>query len=166
MKRVYLLLVCLCLLALAVMPAQAFTAKSLTVTLAPNGDARINMQYELSFLEESAVFFRMADPAAEVKKAFDSNTNRPVTVNSVTSSSADIVVPSFAGVTQKNGAMTMTSPSISFARAQEILKNYWFAPLISADFAPRLTTVAFPDGYQATFNNTITIPSVTHTLSI
>jgi len=166
MKRVYLLLVCLCLLAFAVMPAQAFTAKSLTVTLAPNGDARINMQYDLSFLEQSAVFFRMADPAAEVKKAFDSNTNRPVTVNSVTSSSADIVVPSFAGVTRINGAMTMTSPSISFARAQEILKNYWFAPLISADFAPQVTTVAFPDGYQATFNNAITIPSVTHTLSV
>jgi len=165
MKRVYLLLACLCLLAFAVVPAQAFTAKSLTVTLAPNGDARITMQYDLSVVEQGAVFFRIADPAAELKKAFDSNTKRQVTVNSVTSSSADMVVPSYARITQNNGVTTMTSPAISFARAQEVLKNYWFAPLVSANFAPKVTTITFPDGYQATFNNALSIPAVPHTLS-
>jgi hypothetical protein len=166
MKRVYLIIGCLCLLAFAVMPAQAFTAKTLTVTLAPNGDAQITMQYDLSFLEQSAVFFRMADPATELKKAFDSNTNREVTVNSVTSSSADFVVPSYARVTQKDGTMTMTSPEISFSRAQEVLKRYWFAPLISANFAPQQTIIIFPDGYQETFSNALTMPSITHTMNV
>jgi hypothetical protein len=164
MKRVYLIIGCLCLLALTVMPAQAFTAKTLTVTLAPNGDAQINMQYDLSFLEQSAVFFRVADPAAELKKAFDTNSNRQVTVNSVTSSSADIAVPSYATVSQSGGATTMTSPAISFSRAQEVLKSYWFAPLVSANFAPQVTTVVFPDGYKATFNNALSIPAVPHTI--
>nr|WP_319375315.1 hypothetical protein [uncultured Methanoregula sp.] len=166
MKRVYLIIGCLCLLAFSVMPAQAFTAKTLTVALAPNGDAHITMQYDLNFLEQSAVFFRMADPANELKKAFDSNTNRQVTVNSVTSSSADFVVPSYAQVTQGNGTTTMTSPEISFARAQEVLKKYWFAPLISANFAPQVTTITFPDGYQETFTNSITMPSITHTMNV
>ncbi|MFA4878075.1 MAG: hypothetical protein WC586_11750 [Methanoregula sp.] len=166
MKRVYLIFGCLCLLALAVMPAQAFTAKSLSVTLAPNGDAQINMQYDLSWLEQSAVFLRMADPAAELKKAFDSNTGSQVTVNSVTSTSADIVVPSYAGVSQVNGATTLTTPAISFLRAQEVLKKYWFAPLISANFAPQVTTITFPDGYQETFINSLSMPPVTHTMSV
>lgn len=165
MKRVYLILVCLCLLALAVMPAQAFTSRSLAVTLAPNGDARITMQYDLSFLEQSAVFFKMADPAAELKKAFDTNSNRQVTVNSVTTSSADIVVPSYAMVSQNNGVTSMTTPAISFARVQEVLKTYWFAPLVSANFAPKVTTVTFPDGYQATFNNALSVPAVSHELA-
>lgn len=165
MKRVYLLLACLCLLAFAVMPAQAFTARSLAVTLDPNGDARITMQYDLSFLEQSAVFFKMADPSAELKKAFDTNSNRQVTVNSVTSSAADIVVPSYATVSQNNGVTTMTSPAISFARAQEVLKSYWFAPLVSANFAPKVTTITFPDGYQATFNNALSVPAVPHDLA-
>nr|WP_321351946.1 hypothetical protein [uncultured Methanoregula sp.] len=166
MKRVYLIIGCLCLLAFSVMPAQAFTAKTLNVALAPNGDAQITMQYDLNFLEQSAVFFRMADPATELKKAFDSNTNRQVTVNSVTSSSADFIVPSYAQVIQGNGTTTMTSPEISFARAQEVLKKYWFAPLISANFAPQVTTITFPDGYQETFANSLTMPSITHTMNV
>jgi hypothetical protein len=166
MKRVYLLLASLCILAFIVMPAQAITVKSLTVALAPNGDAKINMQYDLSFLEQSAVFFRMADPAAELKKAFDANADRPVTVNSVTSSSADITVPSFATVSKNNGVTTLASPGISFTRAQEILKSYWFAPLISANLAPQVTTITFPDGYQATYNNALSVPSVIHAIRV
>jgi hypothetical protein len=59
----------------------------------------------------------------------------------------------------------MTTPQISFARAQEILQRYWFAPLISADFAPRVTTITFPDGYQATFNDVLSIPAVSHEIA-
>ena len=66
MKRMYFGIIALCLLAAAVMPVQAFTAKSLTITLSPEGDARVDMHYELSFLEETAVFLRVADPAAEL----------------------------------------------------------------------------------------------------
>ena len=44
MKFSYLLIGCILIVFLAVMPAQAFTAKTLTVTLNGNGDAQADMQ--------------------------------------------------------------------------------------------------------------------------
>jgi hypothetical protein len=55
MNKVLTVLISLCILFLLVVPAQAFTAKSLTITLAPNGDAEMNMQYELSFRAGSRI---------------------------------------------------------------------------------------------------------------
>jgi hypothetical protein len=160
MKQTYLILTCLALCALAVMPAQAFVAKSLTITLAPDGDAQIDMQYELSFLEQSAVFLRIADPAAELKKAFDSRSDQPVTVTKATSSSATVIVPSFATVHQGKGKYTIVTPVVSFAKAQDVMNSYWFASLINPDFSPAVSTVIFPDGYRATFNDVLTLPPI------
>jgi hypothetical protein len=92
MNKVFTVLISLCILTLLVVTAEAFTAKSLTITLAPNGDAEMNMQYELSFFEQGAVFFQIADPSRELKKAFDSNSPEPVTVLEATPSSAIILV--------------------------------------------------------------------------
>ena len=73
MNKFSFALVTLCILAAAIFPVQAYTAKSLTITLAPDGDAELNMQYDLSFIEQSAVFFKIADPADELKNAFDTH---------------------------------------------------------------------------------------------
>ncbi|PKL70243.1 MAG: hypothetical protein CVV30_02465 [Methanomicrobiales archaeon HGW-Methanomicrobiales-1] len=162
MKKFYLIIGCLCILAFSVMPAQAFTMKSLTITLAPDGNAEIDMQYDLSLIEQSAVFFRITDPAAELKKAFETKADQPVTVTKATSSSAVVIVPAFASVTTKNNQTWMKTPSLSFERAQKILNSYWFAPLISPDFSPATTTVIFPDGSRETWHNLISIPSVSH----
>jgi hypothetical protein len=160
MKQTTLILMCLAVCILAVMPAQAFVAKSLTITLAPDGDAQIDMHYELSFLEQSAVFLRIADPAAELKKAFDSHADKPVTVTKATSSSATVIVPSFATVHQGKGKYTIVTPVVTFARAQEVMSHYWFASLINPDFSPAVSTVIFPDGYQATFDDVISLPPI------
>lgn len=151
---------CLVICACAVMPAQAFVAKSLTITLAPDGDAQIDMQYELTFLEQSAVFLRIADPAAELKKAFDSRSDQPVTVTKATSSAATVIVPSFAAVHPGKGKYTLVTPVVFFARAQEVMSSYWFAPLVSPDFSPGFSTVVFPDGYRATFYDVISLPPI------
>src|SRR5512136_411303 len=98
MKKLYILIGSLCLLAIAAMPVQAFTVKSLTMNIAPNGDAQFDIRYDLTLFEEGAIFFRIADPAAELKKAFDTNSQKPVTVTRATGSSAQIIVPSFASV--------------------------------------------------------------------
>ena len=45
-------------------------------------------------------FFQIADPAQELKKAFDTHSPEPVTVPEVTSSSAVILVPGFATVSE------------------------------------------------------------------
>lgn len=162
MKKFYLIIACLCVFAFTVLPAQAFTANSLTITLGENGDARADMQYSLSFIEQAAVFAHIADPSAQLEGALRDNFNKPVTVIHADSSSAEVIIPSFATIAASPGQTTMTNPSLSFARAEGIVKQYWFAPLISADFSPTVTTIIFPDGYQVTYNDLLTIPSTSH----
>jgi hypothetical protein len=166
MKTVCILIGGLCLLAFAVMPVQAFTVKSLTMNIAPNGDAQVDIHYDLTLFEETAIFFRIADPAAELKKAFDTNSKKPVTVTQATGSSARVIIPSFASVVTDDNGTTMVTPSVSFERAQKVLNQYWFAPFISPDFSPDITTIIFPDGYRARFDNLLIIPSVPHQLGM
>jgi len=165
MKFRYLALGVLCVVCLAVMPAQAFTAKTLTITLDQNGNAQADMQYDLSLAEQAAIFFHAADPAKLLQNALQENLNRPVMVQKADLSSADVSIGSFATVTTNAGTTTMTTPSFSFAAAQNAVKNQWYAPLISADFAPQTTIITFPDGYQSTYSSQISIPSVTHQIA-
>jgi hypothetical protein len=164
MKKIYLLIGFLCLFAFAVMPAQAFTAKTLYITLNGNGDAQMDMQYDLSFAEQVAIFVHAVNPMSELQNVLQENFNGPITVVRADTSSAEVDIPSFATVTQSGGATTMTTPALSFAQAQQIMQQYWFASLISPDLTPQVTTITFPDGYQATYNNQISLPSVSHTL--
>jgi hypothetical protein len=165
MKKIYPVLISLCILALAVIPAQAYTAKSLAITVAPDGNAELDMQYDLSPLEQTAVFLQLADPAGELRKAFDRHSTEPVTVSEATGSSAIVHIPAFADVNNRAGAVTMVTPALSFSRAQEVMDGYWFAPLLSPDFSPSITTVTFPDGYRATYYDVPAVPSITHRLS-
>jgi hypothetical protein len=164
MKKVNAVFLSFCILALAVMPVQAFTAKSLTITLAPDGDAELTMNYDLSFIEQSAVFFKIADPAAELKNAFDTHSSEPVTVTEATSSSAVVQIPSFADISEEGTKTTMVTPGLSFERAQQVIEGYWFAPLVSPDFSPGVTTVIFPDGHKNIYYDVLTVPSVSYTL--
>jgi hypothetical protein len=165
MKPILIAITGLLLMACAVMPASAFTMKSLSITVAGNGDARVDMNYDLSFVETSAVFLRLADPAAQLESAFDAGRSQPVTVTQATGSSAHVVIPSFASVTTTGGKTTVTTPSLSFEHAQSVLNSYWFAPLVSPDFSPAVTTVTFPDGSTETWYDQISIPSVHHQVS-
>jgi hypothetical protein len=165
MKKLILLATGFCLMALLVMPAQAFTMNSLSINLDQTGEAQIDMHYDLTFLEQTAVFFRIADPAGELQSAFDSGSSGQTIVTSATSSSAEVIVPSFSSITTAGGKTVITTPKISFERADRVLKNYWFAPLVTADFSPSVTTITFPDGHNEYFYDQIAIPSVTHTMS-
>ena len=119
-----LLIGCICLLAFAVMPAQAFTAKALTISLDTNGNAQVDFQYDLSFTEQAAIFFNIANPSAELATALENNLNRQVTVVKTDSSSAEVIIPSFATISQSSGAETMTTPAFSFANAQNAIRQY------------------------------------------
>ncbi len=68
MNKVHSVLVSLCILALAITPVQEYTAKSLAITVAPDGKAQVGMQYDLSLLEQTAVFLRIADPAGSSRR--------------------------------------------------------------------------------------------------
>jgi hypothetical protein len=162
MKAICTLIACACLLGLAVMPAQALTARTLTVNLDTSGNAQIDFQYDLTFAEQAAIFFNIANPAQELSNALESNLNEPVTVTKADSSSADVTIPGFASTSLDNGTETITSPSFSFVNAQNQVRQQWWAGINSVDMTPGMTTITFPDGYQSVYYNQISIPSVTH----
>jgi len=164
MKRSFLILGGLLIVLFAAMPAQAFTAKTLIVTLNGNGDAQADMHYDLSFVEQAAILIHAANPAVSLQNALSENLGRQVTVVSADTSSADVIIPSFASVTQSGTTTTISTPAFSFANAQQEVQNEWYAFLISPNFAPQTTTIVFPDGYEATYNNQMSIPSVSHTI--
>jgi hypothetical protein len=147
-------------------PVQAFTAKNLDVAVQGGGDAIITFDYELSWFENIAVFMHIADPAVELKKALESNFNKPVEVIRADGGESQFSVQGFASAKEQDGAVTMKTPALSFVEAEKILNQYWFAPLISPDFSPEVTRVRFPDGYVEEFDNQISIPAVTHTLQV
>ena len=165
MRKLYLLIGCLCLMAFAVMPAQAFTAKTLTITLSQTGDAKADMQYELSWAEQAAVFFRIANPASELEKGLESELNKQVTVTSVTTSSAEVLIPSFAYVSKSGDSGSLVTPAFSFSKVQQAVNRYWFAKYLSPNFTPETTTIVFPDGYRASYKNRTNIPTVAHRLT-
>jgi len=151
-------------LLICTIPAQAFTADSLSIDVQNNGDATIDFEYTLSIPEKIAVFLKIADPNEELKKALESNFHLPVAVESVSDSSAQFSVSRFASRSEKNGSNLLQTPAISFTMAEKVLKNYWFAPLVKPDFSPGITTITYPDGYTEQFEEQISIPKTSHIL--
>jgi hypothetical protein len=149
---------------LAVSPGQAFVAKELQVTLDDQGNAEIQFDYSLSFLENVAIFLRIADPGRELKSALESNLHKTVDIESVGNSQARFRVEQFATLREEDGKVVMKTPGLSFASAEQALKSYWFAPLVNPDFSPDLTVVSFPDGYQAVFYDSTGIPPLSREL--
>ncbi|MDP3564953.1 MAG: hypothetical protein Q8R70_10745, partial [Methanoregula sp.] len=104
-------------------PVQAFTARSLDIVVQPNSDATIIFDYDLSWFENAAVFMRITDPALELKKALESNYHKPVTVTVADNGHAQFVVQGFAARKESDGAITMTTPAVSFVAAEKVLNQ-------------------------------------------
>ena len=162
MKTISCLVAVLACLAVFTLPAAAMTSETLDISIGEDGNADIRFTYSLNWIEYISVYLRMVDPAQELKKALESNFHKPVQVIGVDSGSVDLSVDSFASVTSKDGKTTVRTPSLSFADGERILKTYWFAPLISVDLSPAVTTLRFPDGSKATFTDALEIPSQVH----
>ncbi|MBP1928069.1 preprotein translocase subunit SecF [Methanolinea mesophila] len=149
---------------LLVAPGQAFVARELTISLDDQGDAEIQFDYSLSFLENVAIFLRIADPGKELKSALESNLHKNVEIQNVGNTRAEFTVEQFATVREENGEVIMNTPGLSFASAEQALNGYWFAPLVRPDFSPDRTIVRFPDGYQEVFYDSTGIPPLSRAL--
>ncbi len=145
-------------------PAGAMTADTLIIRLADDGRADITFTYSLSWYEHFAVYLRMVNPAKELKSALERNFRKPVDVTSIDSGRVDLSIEEFATIKTLQGQRVLYTPEISFLEAKKILENYWFAPLVSADFSPSVTTLRFPDGQAATFHDALIIPPQSHLL--
>ena len=163
-RRLLYLLLGIGILFLLACPAQAFTAKTLDISVQDNGDAIITFDYSLSWYENVAVFTHIADPTTELKSAIENNFNAQVDVLGAGTNEARVLVHGFASRSAQGNSVTLTTPALSFQDAERVLKQYWFAPLISVDFSPDVTTVDFPDGFVQTYYNQISIPGVSHTM--
>jgi hypothetical protein len=161
----FFLLAGILLAAALILPAGAFTAKDLTVTVLKSGDARVDFRYELNWLEQFAVFARIADPGAELKSALEKNSGKTVEILRTDTTGTSFVINQFATVAPTEQGTRYTTPALSFQEAQRVLNEYWFAPLISPDFSPEVTTIVFPDGQQEVFDNALNIPSVGKTVA-
>jgi len=164
MKKLVLLVV-LVMLAVATVPAQAFTADTLDITVQENGDAAITFTYQLNWFEYVVIFLRIADPAAQLQKMLQADLGRSVVVNSVSPGMISLDVQGFATLQENEPGTTYTTPALSFTAAERYLKQQWFSGMVSADFSPSVSTIRFPDGYYQQFYNQDYIPAVTHTVS-
>ena len=124
MKKYLRIVLPVLVLALLFSPVHAFTADSLDIHVQPDGGARITFDYTLNWIEYAAVFTRIADPATELRQAIGNNFNSQVTIAGVTDRETQLDVQRFASVQQAaDGTTTYTTPAISFASAEKVLKQ-------------------------------------------
>lgn len=159
-----ILVASLLILAIMVVPAAAFSAEELRITLDEDGNADVAFNYTLSWVEKIAVFFKIAEPEQELKSALEEASGAPVTVTSAESNAAAFSVAGFAKINDTDGGSVYSTPALNFTSAQAMLDHYWFAPLVQADFSPNQTVVRFPDGYEETFSDQSAIPALSHTV--
>ncbi|MCP1715415.1 hypothetical protein J2T58_001273 [Methanocalculus alkaliphilus] len=146
------------------LPAAAFSADRFTLTIEENGDAEIQFDYTLTWIERVAVYLRIAEPEKELKHALERNYNRPVEIKEVTSGSVQFTVDRLAQTRYTHEGTVYTVPVLDFSSAVTALENYWFAPLVKVDLAPEIATVTFPDNTTEEFGNVTIIPELVHTI--
>jgi hypothetical protein len=151
----------LCIVFLLITPVGAFTADSLSITVAKNGDATAAFTYSLDGVIENAIPESMLQEQLVKGLATSSD---PPEVLSFSKSEADLYLKNFATVTEvPTGTEYQTAP-MDFKKAQIALQNSAVSTVISADFSPKITTVTFPDGYSRQLTSSSVLPSLDHTV--
>lgn len=163
-----LALIALFVLALIAIPASAFTAQNLVITIQDNGDANINFHYQLSWIEQ-IIFPVIPGKEQVVQSALTSKFPSATVENTyVSDTSTSLTVTGFSGIStseREPGTIIYTTPAISFLIAQDFLNNFPYAWAITPDYAPETTIVQFPDGQQYRFTDASGIPSITYSVT-
>lgn len=157
-------LITILLLMFLALPAAAFSADRFTLTIEENGDADIEFDYTLTWIERVAVYLRIAEPENELRQALERNYNRPVEIKAVTPGSVQFTVDGLSKVKETFDGTVYTVPVLDFSSAVTALERYWFAPLVKVDLSPDISTVTFPDGRTEEFRNVTIIPMLVHTI--
>lgn len=158
-KKLSVVCVFFCLVVFLVLPAQAFTADSFTITIAKNGDATASFKYTLEGVIENAIPESILEEQLVKGLATSSD---PPEVLAFDKSGANIYLKKFAVVTNVPTGTEYQTASMDFKKAQIALENSAVSSVISADFSPKLTTVTFPDGYTRQLTDSSVLPSMKH----
>jgi len=151
----------ICFVFLLVAPVQAFTADSLSITVAKNGDATATFKYTLEGVIENAIPQSMLQEQLVKGLATSSD---PPEVLSFDKSGAGLYLKNFAVINDVPTGSEYQTASMDFKKAQIALQNSAVSTVISADFSPKVTTVIFPDGYSRQLTDSSVLPSLKHTV--
>jgi hypothetical protein len=149
----------LCFAFMAVVPAAAFTADSLNITVGTNGDATAIFQFTLDGIIENAIPQSILENQLAQGLATSSS---PTQIISFNNSEATLLLKNFATANNVPTGTEYLTASMNFTKAQTALQNSAVSAVISADFSPEITTVTFPDGFSRQFFSSSVLPSIDH----
>ncbi len=156
------ILVCLiltCCSPFIVIPAQAFTADSLDISIAENGDAVATFRFTLEGILENSVPQSILEE--ELKKGLTTSSDPPE-LKSMDRSSAVLLMKKFADTQDVPTGTEYRTTSMDFKKAEIALQNSALSSVVSADFSPEKILLVFPDSYQREFFNVDVLPAVSH----
>jgi hypothetical protein len=160
-KIIFCCLILACCSTFVVIPALAFTANSLDITIDKNGDAIATFRYTLEgFIENTIPQSLLED---ELKKGLTTSTEPPELV-SMDRSSAVLLLKKFADISDVPTGTGYLTVSMDFKLAETALQNSPLSSIVSADFSPETVTLTFPDSYQEKFSNVDVLPAIFHTV--
>ncbi len=156
-----LVCVIICIALFIVAPAGAFTADSLNITVAANGDATASFRFTLDGVIENAIPLSLLQD--QLVKGLATSSDPPQVI-SFDKSEATLLLKNFAVTNDvPTGTEYRTAP-MDFKKAQIALENSAVSTVISADFSPKIISVTFPDGYSSQLTGSSVLPSITHTV--
>jgi phage tail protein X len=154
-----LLLACCSLF--TVIPAHAFTANSLDITVSENGDAIATFRFTLEGFIENAIPQSMLEE--ELTKGLTTSTDPPV-LQSMDRSSAVLLMKKFADTSDVPTGKEYRTATMDFKKAEIALQNSGLGNAVTADFSPATVSLTFPDAYKRQFSNVDVLPAVFHTI--
>lgn len=155
------------LLAIGLMagPVSAFSIETLDISVDGNGNANVTAGYSLSWIEQVVVFMKIAHPELELEHAISLHTGMPVQVVAVGPRMAELRITGFASVKESPGTVVFTTAPLDFSGTEAAVKRAWFARFVTVDASPERAVIRFPDGYEAAFADTYTIPATQHEIA-
>jgi hypothetical protein len=145
-----------------VIPAYAFTANSLDITVNENGDAIATFHYTLEGIIENSIPQSVLEE--ELKKGLTTS-SEPPELKSMDRSGAVLVMKKFADTYEVPTGTEYLTATLDFKKAEAALQNSALSSVVAADFSPEKIVLTFPDSYQREFSNVDILPAVSHTVT-
>lgn len=150
-----------CCIFFTVIPAHAFTADSLDITVSENGDAIATFRFTLEGFIENAIPQSMLEE--ELKKGLTSS-SEPPELQSMDRSGAVLLMKKFADISDVPTGKEYRTATMDFKKAEIALQNSAIGDAVTADFSPAKISLTFPDSYKREFSNVDVLPAVFHTV--
>jgi hypothetical protein len=150
-----------CCIFFMVIPAHAFTANSLDITVNKNGDAIAIFRFTLEGVIENSIPQSLLEE--ELKKGLTTSAEPPE-LESMDKSSATLIMKGFADTSEVPTGLEYRTPAMDFKKAEIALQNSAIGGMVTADFTPEKVVLTFPDSYKQEFDNVDVLPAVFHTV--